>query len=63
MIFVCFHFMPWPHLPADFEQRYESAWLTLPNSLYDPARGHAFSTASTSTSSRWPRRSASTRWG
>jgi alkanesulfonate monooxygenase SsuD/methylene tetrahydromethanopterin reductase-like flavin-dependent oxidoreductase (luciferase family) len=39
MIFVCFHFMPWPHLPADFEQRYESAWLTLPNSLYDPARG------------------------
>jgi alkanesulfonate monooxygenase SsuD/methylene tetrahydromethanopterin reductase-like flavin-dependent oxidoreductase (luciferase family) len=41
MIFVCFHFMPWPHLPADFEQRYESAWLTLPNSLYDPARGHA----------------------
>jgi alkanesulfonate monooxygenase SsuD/methylene tetrahydromethanopterin reductase-like flavin-dependent oxidoreductase (luciferase family) len=41
MLFVCFHFMPWPHLPADFEQRYESAWLTLPNSLYDPARGHA----------------------
>ncbi len=39
MFFVCFHFMPWPHLPADFEQRYESAWLTLPNSLYDPARG------------------------
>jgi len=40
MFFVCFHFMPWPHLPADFEQRYESAWLTLPNSLYDSARGH-----------------------
>jgi len=36
MIFVCFHFMPWPHLPADFEQRYESAWLTLPNSLRPP---------------------------
>jgi alkanesulfonate monooxygenase SsuD/methylene tetrahydromethanopterin reductase-like flavin-dependent oxidoreductase (luciferase family) len=40
MFFVCFHFMPWPHLPADFEQRYESAWLTCPNTLYDPARGH-----------------------
>jgi alkanesulfonate monooxygenase SsuD/methylene tetrahydromethanopterin reductase-like flavin-dependent oxidoreductase (luciferase family) len=39
VLFVCFHFMPWPHLPADFEQRYDSAWLTLPNSLYDPARG------------------------
>jgi hypothetical protein len=39
MLFVCFHFMPWPHLPADFEQHYESAWLTLPNRLYDPARG------------------------
>ena len=39
MLFVCFHFMPWPHLPADFEQRYDSAWLTLPNALYDPARG------------------------
>ena len=40
MQFVCFHLMPWPHLPADFEQRHESAWLDLPNSLYDPVRGH-----------------------
>ena len=40
MFFVCFHFMPWPHLPADFEQRHETAWLTLPNSVYDPVRGH-----------------------
>ena len=40
MLFVCFHLMPWPHLPADFEQRHESAWLDLPNSLYDPVRGH-----------------------
>ena len=39
MQFVCFHLMPWPHLPADFEQRHESAWLDLPNSLYDPVRG------------------------
>src|SRR5262249_27498871 len=41
VFFVCFHFMPWPHLPADFEQHHETAWLTLPNSFYDPARGHA----------------------
>jgi alkanesulfonate monooxygenase SsuD/methylene tetrahydromethanopterin reductase-like flavin-dependent oxidoreductase (luciferase family) len=40
MQFVCFHLMPWPHLPADFEQRHESAWLDLPNTLYDPVRGH-----------------------
>ena len=40
MLFVCFHFMPWPHLPPDFEQRHESAWLTCPNRLYDPVRGH-----------------------
>ncbi len=40
MQFVCFHLMPWPYLPADFEQRYESAWLTCPNGLYDPEKGH-----------------------
>jgi alkanesulfonate monooxygenase SsuD/methylene tetrahydromethanopterin reductase-like flavin-dependent oxidoreductase (luciferase family) len=41
MFFVYFHLMPWPHLPADFERRYESAWLTCPNELFDPERGHA----------------------
>jgi alkanesulfonate monooxygenase SsuD/methylene tetrahydromethanopterin reductase-like flavin-dependent oxidoreductase (luciferase family) len=35
-----FHLMPWPHLPDDFEQRYDSAWIWLPNSLYDPVEGH-----------------------
>src|SRR5438105_14369388 len=40
MLFVCLHFMPWPHLPPDFEERHESAWLTCPNRLYDPVRGH-----------------------
>src|SRR3989304_4793867 len=40
MQFVCFNLMPWPYLPDDFEQRYETAWLTVPNSLYDPKRGH-----------------------
>src|SRR6516164_8184417 len=32
--------MPWPYLPADFDARYDSAWIWLPNSLYDPVRGH-----------------------
>ena len=40
MEFVCFHLMPWPYLPDDFDQRYDSAWIWLPNTLYDPKRGH-----------------------
>ena len=40
MQFFFFHLMPWPYLPDDFEQRYDSAWLWLPNTLYDPVRGH-----------------------
>jgi alkanesulfonate monooxygenase SsuD/methylene tetrahydromethanopterin reductase-like flavin-dependent oxidoreductase (luciferase family) len=35
-----FHLMPWPHLPDDFDQKYDSAWVWLPNSLYDPVVGH-----------------------
>jgi alkanesulfonate monooxygenase SsuD/methylene tetrahydromethanopterin reductase-like flavin-dependent oxidoreductase (luciferase family) len=41
MDFFSFHLMPWPHLPADYEQRYDSAWVWAPNALYDPAAGHA----------------------
>ena len=37
--FDFFHLMPWPYLPPDFEKRYESAWVTAPNSLYDPVKG------------------------
>lgn len=29
------HFMPWPYLPDDFDERYESGWVTVPNSLFD----------------------------
>jgi alkanesulfonate monooxygenase SsuD/methylene tetrahydromethanopterin reductase-like flavin-dependent oxidoreductase (luciferase family) len=39
--FYYFHLMPWPYLPEDFTQQYESAWVTLPNRLFDPERGHA----------------------
>ncbi len=35
-----FHLMPWDRLPADFGEKYESAWTWLPNSLYDPQHGH-----------------------
>jgi alkanesulfonate monooxygenase SsuD/methylene tetrahydromethanopterin reductase-like flavin-dependent oxidoreductase (luciferase family) len=38
--FHYFHLMPWPHLPADFDQTYDSSWVTFPNSLYDPEVGH-----------------------
>nr|MBA2288692.1 LLM class flavin-dependent oxidoreductase [Ktedonobacteraceae bacterium] len=38
--FHYFHLMPWPHLPPDFDEKYDSAWVTLPNSLYDPEVGH-----------------------
>ncbi len=36
---VFFHLMPYRDLPADFEDRYESVWVTPPNQeLCDPAR-------------------------
>jgi alkanesulfonate monooxygenase SsuD/methylene tetrahydromethanopterin reductase-like flavin-dependent oxidoreductase (luciferase family) len=40
MQFFYFHLMPWPYLPRDFDRAYDSAWVTLPNRLYDPKRGH-----------------------
>jgi alkanesulfonate monooxygenase SsuD/methylene tetrahydromethanopterin reductase-like flavin-dependent oxidoreductase (luciferase family) len=40
MQFYFFHLMPWPYLPADFDQKYDSAWVWLPNTLYDPVKGH-----------------------
>ena len=41
LTFHYFHLMPWPDLPADFDEHYDSAWVTLPNSNYDPIKGHA----------------------
>src|SRR6202011_691317 len=32
-----FHLMPYPSLPADYDG---PAWITCPNSLFDPAVGH-----------------------
>jgi alkanesulfonate monooxygenase SsuD/methylene tetrahydromethanopterin reductase-like flavin-dependent oxidoreductase (luciferase family) len=40
MKFFHFHLMPWPHLPADFAEKHDSAWVWCPNTYYDPVRGH-----------------------
>ncbi|GIW81539.1 MAG: monooxygenase [Gemmatales bacterium] len=40
MQYYFFHLMPWPYLPEDFDEKYDSAWIWLPNSLYDPVKGH-----------------------
>ena len=41
MNFFSFHLMPWPDLapPPHFLEEHEAAWVTLPNSTYDPVRG------------------------
>jgi alkanesulfonate monooxygenase SsuD/methylene tetrahydromethanopterin reductase-like flavin-dependent oxidoreductase (luciferase family) len=31
----CWHFMSYPHLPADFDEKYDTGWVTVPNSLWD----------------------------
>jgi alkanesulfonate monooxygenase SsuD/methylene tetrahydromethanopterin reductase-like flavin-dependent oxidoreductase (luciferase family) len=41
LTFHYFHLMPWPYLPADFDEKYDSAWVTLPNTIYDPVKGYA----------------------
>jgi alkanesulfonate monooxygenase SsuD/methylene tetrahydromethanopterin reductase-like flavin-dependent oxidoreductase (luciferase family) len=36
-----FHLMPYPPLPEAVYAAHDSAWVTLPNSHFDPATGHA----------------------
>lgn len=33
--FFCWHFMSYPYAPADFDEKYDSAWITVPNKLWD----------------------------
>jgi alkanesulfonate monooxygenase SsuD/methylene tetrahydromethanopterin reductase-like flavin-dependent oxidoreductase (luciferase family) len=33
------HLMPYADLDLDYDQTYNSAWITLPNSYYDPKKG------------------------
>ena len=39
MQYYFFHLMSWPYLPPDFDATCDSAWVWLPNSLYDPQKG------------------------
>src|SRR5579859_7446662 len=39
--FTWFNLMPWPYLPDDFREKHRSVWVDIPNTLYDPVRGHA----------------------
>jgi alkanesulfonate monooxygenase SsuD/methylene tetrahydromethanopterin reductase-like flavin-dependent oxidoreductase (luciferase family) len=34
-----FHLMSWPYLPAAFADEHDSAWVWVPNALYDPEKG------------------------
>jgi len=35
-----FQLMSWPYLPPEFEREHDSAWVWVPNQLYDPQKGH-----------------------
>src|SRR5919197_5752337 len=40
MQFFFFHLMPYPRLPDDYDEKYVSSFVVLPNSYYDPVYGH-----------------------
>ncbi len=40
MKFFLFHLMPYANLDLNYTEKYDTAWVTLPNSYFDPARGH-----------------------
>ena len=40
MKFFFFHLMPYADLDQSYSEIYNSAWVTLPNSYYDPVKGH-----------------------
>ena len=40
MKFTWFNLMPWPYLPDDFREKHRSVWVDIPNTLYDPKKGH-----------------------
>ena len=37
-----FHLMPYRELPKDFAEKHESAWVWVPNELFDPERAKVF---------------------
>jgi alkanesulfonate monooxygenase SsuD/methylene tetrahydromethanopterin reductase-like flavin-dependent oxidoreductase (luciferase family) len=38
--FFFFHLMPYAALDPEYDKKYNSAWVTLPNTYYDPKIGH-----------------------
>ena len=36
-----FHLMPYAALDLDYDKKYKSCWVVLPNSYFDPVEGHA----------------------
>jgi alkanesulfonate monooxygenase SsuD/methylene tetrahydromethanopterin reductase-like flavin-dependent oxidoreductase (luciferase family) len=40
MKFFMIHLMPYADLDLSYTEKYDSAWVTLPNSYYDPVKGH-----------------------
>ncbi len=34
----CWHFMSYPYLPKDFDEKYDTGWVTVPNALWDAER-------------------------
>lgn len=40
MKFTWFNLMPWPTLPDNFREKHHSVWVDIPNTLYDPNKGH-----------------------
>src|SRR6058998_1157055 len=42
MKFFMFHLMPYRDLPDDFEEHHDSAWVWVPNELYDPPTGAGY---------------------
>jgi alkanesulfonate monooxygenase SsuD/methylene tetrahydromethanopterin reductase-like flavin-dependent oxidoreductase (luciferase family) len=41
MKFYMIHLMPFADLDLDYDKKYNSAWVTLPNSYFDPQKGPA----------------------
>jgi alkanesulfonate monooxygenase SsuD/methylene tetrahydromethanopterin reductase-like flavin-dependent oxidoreductase (luciferase family) len=41
MKFFLFHLMPYADLDLRFTEKYDTAWVTLPNSYFDAEKGHA----------------------
>ncbi len=40
MKFTWFNLMPWPYMPDDFREKNRSVWVDIPNTMYDPQKGH-----------------------